>query len=94
MVTPCTCCRQDLPLLQLLCNEEGQCRERGNHRKRMARGGRPLTATGVAVYVHRLRARLKYGGVVIRTLRGFGLSVGGGEQQAAKIKRTRVARPG
>ena len=31
-----------------------------------------LTVTGVAVYIHRLRMRLRYGGVAIRTLRGFG----------------------
>jgi DNA-binding response OmpR family regulator len=39
----------------------------------MARGRRkPLTATGVAVHIHRLRAKLKSAGLMIRTLRGFG----------------------
>jgi DNA-binding response OmpR family regulator len=69
---PLYLCRQELALLQLLATRKGSVVNAGTISKRMARGGRPLTATGVAVYVHRLRARLKYGGVVIRTLRGFG----------------------
>jgi two-component system OmpR family response regulator len=65
-------CRQELALLRLLATRKGLIVSAVTIAKRMARGRKPLTGTGVAVYIHRLRARLKYGGVAIRTLRGFG----------------------
>jgi DNA-binding response OmpR family regulator len=37
--------------------------------------GRPLIDTTVAVYVHRLRARLAPAGLTIRVLRGFGYTL-------------------
>jgi DNA-binding response OmpR family regulator len=69
---PVYLCRQELALLQLLATRKGLIVSALTIGKRMARGRKPLTLTGVAVYIHRLRARLKYGGVAIRTLRGFG----------------------
>jgi two-component system OmpR family response regulator len=69
---PVYLCRQELALLQLLATRKGSTVSAVTIAKRMARGRKPLTVTGVAVYIHRLRARLKYGGVKIRTLRGFG----------------------
>jgi DNA-binding response OmpR family regulator len=64
--------RQELALLQLLATRKGSIVSAVTIAKRMSRGRKPLTVTGVAVYIHRLRARLKYGGVAIHTLRGFG----------------------
>jgi DNA-binding response OmpR family regulator len=69
---PVYLCRQELALLQLLAARKGSTVSAATLGKRMARGRKPLTVTGVAVYIHRLRMRLRYGGVAIRTLRGFG----------------------
>jgi len=64
---------QELALLQLLARQPGRVVGTTALARSMARGRRKaLTSTGVAVHVHRLRARLKSAGLMIRTLRGFG----------------------
>jgi two-component system OmpR family response regulator len=80
---PVYLCRQELALLQLLAKRTGWLVSTATLARSLARGRKPLTDTGVAVYVHRLRARLKSAGVVIRTFRGFGyLLEPTGEEQA------------
>jgi DNA-binding response OmpR family regulator len=81
---PAYLCRQELALLQLLATRKGLIVSAVTIAKRMARGRKPLTVTGVAVYVHRLRARLKYAGVAIRTLRGFGYLLEASESRMLK----------
>jgi DNA-binding response OmpR family regulator len=81
---PVYLCRQELALLQLLAARKGSTVSAATLGKRMARGRKPLTVTGVAVYIHRLRMRLKYGGVAIRTLRGFGYLLEASEPRMMK----------
>jgi two-component system OmpR family response regulator len=63
---------QELALLELLAGNAGRVVNTATLAKLLARGHEPLTDTGVAVHVHRLRVRLESAGLQIRTLRGFG----------------------
>jgi two-component system OmpR family response regulator len=64
--------RQELTLLEILARNAGRVISVADLAGGMARGGRPLTNTGIWIQVHRVRARLKSAGVLIRTLRRVG----------------------
>jgi DNA-binding response OmpR family regulator len=81
---PVYLCRQELALLQLLAKRAGSVVRMATLAKSLGRGRKPLTDTAVAVYVHRLRARLKSAGVMIRTLRGFGYLLEPTDEKKAK----------
>jgi DNA-binding response OmpR family regulator len=70
---------QELKLLQLLVHHAGRFVSVATVAQHMARGDKPLTPTGVAVVVHRLRARLAHANVHIRTLRGSGYLIQEGD---------------
>jgi two-component system OmpR family response regulator len=65
---------QELALLELLTRHMGQLVSTATLAKHLGHG-RPLIDTTVAVYVHRLRARLAPAGLTIRVLRGFGYTL-------------------
>ncbi|HEY4772195.1 MAG TPA: winged helix-turn-helix domain-containing protein [Steroidobacteraceae bacterium] len=67
---------QELALLELLTRHMGQLVSTATLAKHLGHG-RPLIDTTVAVYVHRLRARLAPAGLTIRVLRGFGYTLEG-----------------
>lgn len=71
-------------MLQLLAKRSGSVVSMATLAKSLGRGRKSLTDTGVAVYVHRLRARLKSAGVVIRTFRGFGYLLEPTDKEQAK----------
>jgi DNA-binding response OmpR family regulator len=64
--------RQELTLLEILASNAGRVISVTDLARGMARGGKPLTNTGVWIQVHRVRARLKSASVLIRTLRRVG----------------------
>jgi DNA-binding response OmpR family regulator len=64
--------RQELTLLQTLARNAERAVSVTALATSMARNRKPLTNAGVFVQVHRLRARLKSTGVLIRTAHGFG----------------------
>jgi DNA-binding response OmpR family regulator len=64
--------RQELALLELLAQHEGQVLSTLKLGQHLSRGCKPLSSQAVAVQIHRLRARLRPATVQIRTLRGFG----------------------
>jgi two-component system, OmpR family, response regulator len=64
--------RQQLTLLEILASNAGRVASITLLAKSLARGGKPLTNTGVWIHVHRLRSLLNSASVLIRTVRGFG----------------------
>jgi len=64
--------RRELALLQIFASNSGRVISTAVLARSLAGERKPLTNTAVWIHVHRLRARLKSAGVLIRTLRGFG----------------------
>lgn len=64
--------RQELVLLELFAQHEGEVLSIQTLACHLSRNGRPLSREAVAVQVHRLRARLRASTVRIETLRGQG----------------------
>jgi len=62
--------RQELVLLELLAQRKPV--NTAALAQGLGRGKGPLSARGVAVNIYRLRARLRPGGMLIRTIRGAG----------------------